>query len=299
MRIRILGSAAGGGLPQWNCYCRVCVAARRADGSAVPRLQSSIAIEGADGRWLLVNASPDLRAQLDLLPAPEHDGIRAMPLAGVLLTDAEIDHTAGLLLLRESTTRLQVLSTTAVRDALTDGYPILRMLESYSGVDWRELPIGEPVELADAKLDVEAFDVGGDAPLYLNDPAAEIGAVGLTVTDRTTGRILTYVPGLARLDDEIVARFETSDCVLVDGTFWEPDELVALGVGSRGAADMGHLPLSSPAGTLPWLGSLRARTILVHLNNTNPVLLEDSPERAQVVAAGVEVGYDGLEVDLA
>ena len=150
MRIRILGSAAGGGLPQWNCHCRVCTAARRTDGSATPRLQSSIAIEGSDGRWLLVNASPDLRAQLELLPAPVPDGIRALPVPGVLLTDAEIDHTAGLLLLRESTAPLQVFSTAVVRDALTDGYPILRMLESYSGVDWTELPVGVPVALADA-----------------------------------------------------------------------------------------------------------------------------------------------------
>lgn len=298
MRIRILGSAAGGGLPQWNCYCRVCNAARRADGSAIPRLQSSIAIEGSDGRWLLVNASPDLRAQLDLLPLPAPDGIRAMPVAGILLTDAEIDHTAGLLLLRESTTPLKVFSTAAVREALTEGYPVLRMLESYSGVDWTELPIGVPVALADAMLDVEAFEVGGDAPLYLADPTADVGAVGLTVTDRTSGRALTYVPGLARLDDEIVARFEASDCVLVDGTFWEPDELVELGIGARGASEMGHLPLATPAGTLSWLGSLRARTILVHMNNTNPVLLEDSPERAMVVAAGVEVGHDGLEIEL-
>lgn len=298
MRIRILGSAAGGGLPQWNCYCRVCTAARRADGSAIPRLQSSIAIEGSDGRWLLVNASPDLRAQLDLLPSPAPDGIRTTPVAGILLTDAEIDHTAGLLLLRESTTPLKVFSTAAVRQALTDGYPILRILESYSGVDWTELPVGAPVALADAMLAVEAFDVGGDAPLYVTDPAAEIGAVGLTVTDRTSGRALTYVPGLARLDDEIVARFEASDCVLVDGTFWGPDELVELGIGSRGAAEMGHLPLATPEGTLAWLGGLRARTVLVHINNTNPVLLEDSPERAMVVAAGVEVGHDGLEIEL-
>jgi pyrroloquinoline quinone biosynthesis protein B len=298
MKVRILGSAAGGGLPQWNCLCLVCRAARRADGSAIPRTQSSIAVSDGADRWLLVNASPDLRAQLTSLPLPEADGPRSTPVAGVLLTDAEIDHTAGLLLLRESGEELRVYSTAAVRSALSDGFPLLRMLGSYSGVAWTELKQDEPLQLPGSTLEVETFDVGGDAPLYVGENGAETSAVGLTFTDREGGQVLTYVPGLARLDEQILARFSASDCLLVDGTFWSADELVRLGIGRRRAEDMGHLPLAPPTGTLPTLGGLRTRTILVHINNTNPILLEGSPERATVEAAGVEVGYDGMEIEL-
>jgi pyrroloquinoline quinone biosynthesis protein B len=298
MQIRILGSAAGGGSPQWNCNCVVCVAARGPDPRAMPRTQSSIAIRGHDERWFLVNASPDLRAQLAYLPTPTGNGLRSTPVAGVLLTDAEIDHTAGLLLLREGTTTLPVYSTAAVRTALTEDYPILRMLESYCGVEWNELRPGSRADLAGSGVDVEVFDVGGDAPLYMAGDAVEPRAIGLTMTDTTNGKVLTYVPGLAALDDGIVARFQRSDCVLVDGTFWQDDELVQLGVSARRAADMGHLPLAPPSGTLPLLGSLRARTVLVHINNTNPILLDDSPERAAVDAAAVEIGFDGMVIDL-
>jgi pyrroloquinoline quinone biosynthesis protein B len=298
MQVRILGAAAGGGSPQWNCNCRVCLAARAPGTRVTPRTQSSIAVQGRDERWFLINASPDLRAQLAYLPRPVADGLRSMPVAGVLLTDAEIDHTAGLLLLREAATALPVYSTAAVRTALAEGYPILRMLESYCGVQWNELRPGSSFELAGSGLDVDVFDVGGDAPLYMGAEASEPGAIGLTITDAASGKVLTYVPGLAALDEAIVARFERSDCVLVDGTFWQDDELVQLGVSARRAADMGHLPLGPPSGTLPLLGSLRARTILVHINNTNPILLDDSPERAAVDAASVEVAFDGMEIDL-
>jgi pyrroloquinoline quinone biosynthesis protein B len=298
MQVRILGSAAGGGSPQWNCNCLVCTAARDSDDRTVPRTQSSIAVRGGDERWFLINASPDLRAQLSYLPRPVVDGPRSTPVAGVLLTDAEIDHAAGLLLLRESATALPIYTTAAVRTALMDGYPILRMLESYCGVHWHELHVDETLELAGAGLEVEAFDAGGDAPLYMGADAIEPGAIGLTITDTASGKVLTYVPGLAELGAPILARFERSDCVLVDGTFWQDDELVRLGVSARRAADMGHLPLGPPSGTLPLFGALAARTILVHINNTNPILLADSPERAAVEAASVEVGFDGMVIDL-
>jgi pyrroloquinoline quinone biosynthesis protein B len=299
MNVRILGSAAGGGLPQWNCLCPVCRAARAADGSAVPRTQSSIAVSAkGDGQWFLVNASPDLRAQLQTLPLPESGGPRSSPLAGVLLTDAEIDHTAGLLLLRESSVPLEVYSSSAVRDALSDGFPVLRILESYSGVGWTELVPGAPLELPGSTVEVEAFDVGGDAPLYLGPDADGVGAIGLTFTDRQSGTVLTYVPGLALLDEQIASRFAASDCVLVDGTFWEDDELIRLGVSTRRATQMGHAPISPPAGTLSSLSGLAARTILVHINNTNPILLSDSPERRAVEEVGIEIAYDGMEIEL-
>ena len=289
MRVRILGSAAGGGYPQWNCHCRVCDAARAGEG-AVPRTQSSLAIRGEDGPWFLVNASPDLRQQLEALGAPV-DGVRGPPVAGVLLTDAEIDHTAGLLLMRESAAPIRVYGAAGVERALRTGYPVLEMLERYCGAEWRTLEAGP---LDGSSLTVEPFATGGDAPRYFD---CELEASGLVFTDR--GGTLTYVPGLARLDDGVIARLAASDVVLVDGTFWHDDDLARLGISDRTARDMGHVPLAGPGGTLEVLAALeRPRKVLVHINNTNPILLEDSPERAEVVRAGVEVAYDGLVVEL-
>ena len=275
MRVRVLGSAAGGGFPQWNCHCDTCEAAR--DGvRARPRTQSSLAIRGDDGPWFLVNASPDLRQQLETLSPERVNGVRSSPIAGVLVTDAEIDHTAGLLLLRESRAPVRVFGDARVERALHDS--LLRMLERFCGVDWQPLAAGSEVPLAG--FTVERFDVG---------PAS-----GFTFRD---GAVVTYAPALASLDDDVIARFAASDLVLVDGTFWREDEIPRLGISDRSARDMGHVPLSG--GTLEMLAGLeRPRKVLVHINNTNPILLEDSHEREEVARAGVEVAYDGLEVVL-
>jgi len=272
LRVRVLGSAAGGGFPQWNCRCGTCEAAR-AGVRARPRTQSSLAIRSSQGPWWLVNASPDLRQQLETLDR-EGDAVRAAPIAGVLLTDAEIDHTAGLLLLRESTTPLRVFGAAGIEHVLRG--TLLKLLERFCGVEWTVLQPGRPTALDG--LVVEPFEVGE--------------ATGFVFRDDAT---VTYVPALARLDDAVLARFAASDLVLVDGTFWTADELPRLGFTQRTAHDMGHVPLSD---SLDTLAGLRARTVLVHINNTNPILLEDSPEREQVVRAGVEVAYDGLEVEL-
>jgi pyrroloquinoline quinone biosynthesis protein B len=266
---------------------------------ARPRTQSSLAIRGGDGPWFLVNASPDARQQLEALSDRNVDAVRAPPIAGVLLTDAEIDHTAGLLLLRESATPVHVYGEAGVERALRQGYPVLPMLERYSGAQWHTLEPGRAQPLDGSSLTVELFAVGGDAPRYLDGSGVELEASGFVFRDRVGGGVLTYVPGLARLDDDVTARFAASDLVLVDGTFWRNDELAELGITTRSARDMGHLPLSGPGGTLAALARLeRPRKALVHINNTNPILLEDSPERAAVVRAGVEVAYDGLEVEL-
>jgi pyrroloquinoline quinone biosynthesis protein B len=298
VRTRILGSAAGGGFPQWNCRCPTCEAAR-AGVRARPRTQSSLAVRGGEGPWFLVNASPDLRQQLEGLADHTRDGVRAAPIAGVLLTDAEIDHTAGLLLLRESAAPVRVYGEQGVERALRQGYPVLSMLERYCGLEWQTLQPEQARSLEGSSLTVEAFDVGGDAPRYLEGTGVELGASGLVFRDRAGRGVVTYVPGLARLDEDVLARFAASDLVLVDGTFWRDDELARLGISERSAGDMGHVPLSGPGGTLEALARLeRPRRALVHINNTNPILLEDSPERAAVVRAGVEVAYDGLEVEL-
>jgi pyrroloquinoline quinone biosynthesis protein B len=297
MRVRVLGSAAGGGFPQWNCHCETCEAAR-AGVRARPRTQSSLAIRGDDGPWFLVNASPDARQQLETLALPA-DGVRAAPIAGVLLTDAEIDHTAGLLLLRESGTPVRVFGSAGVERALRHAYPVLEMLERYCGAEWQTLEPGEMLALEGSTLAVESFEVGGDAPLYLGGSDIDLQASGFVLRDSASGGVVTYVPGLARLDDDVLSRFAASDLVLVDGTFWRDDELARLGISTRSARDMGHVALSGPGGTLEALTGLQGpRKVLVHINNTNPILFEDSPEREAVLRAGVEVAYDGLEVQL-
>src|SRR3954454_15097625 len=313
MRVRVLGSAAGGGFPQWNCHCVTCEAARAGE-RARPRTQSSLAIRSGDGPWFLDNASPDLRQQRESLQVLGAGGVRAAPIAGVLLTDAEIDHTAGLLLMRESGTPLRIYGEPGIRRALTDGYPVLAVLERYSGTDWVTLEPGRPQPLAGSSLVVEPFAAGGGAPRHLHGglggggPAfrggdapryldGELEASGLVFRDG--GSTVSYVPGLARLDDGVVARLAASDLVLVDGTFWHDDDLARLGISDRTARDMGHTPLAGPGGTLELLAGLeRPRAVLVQINNTNPILLEDSTERAEVVGAGAEVAYDGLEVEL-
>ena len=219
MRARVLGSAAGGGFPQWNCHCATCEAAR-AGSDARPRTQSSLAIRGADGPWFLANASPDLRQQLEALSAGAGNGVRAGPAAGVLLTDAEIDHTAGLLLLRESSTAIRVYGSAAVRRALADGYPVLPILGRYCGVDWRTLEPGRSVALDGSSLEVEAFPAGGDAPRYLADAEADVEACGLVFRDRATGGVLTYVPGLARLDEAVLERLRERARETAAGRGW-------------------------------------------------------------------------------
>jgi pyrroloquinoline quinone biosynthesis protein B len=298
VRVRILGSAAGGGFPQWNCHCETCEAARVGE-RARPRTQSSLAIRGGEGPWFLVNASPDARQQLEALPARELNGVRVPPVTGVLLTDAEIDHTAGLLLLREAQAPVRIFGAEGVEHALRSGFPVLEILERYCGAEWQTLEPERARQLEGSSLTVEPFETGGDAPRYLDGSDVELQASGFVFRDGGSGGVVTYVPGLARLDDGVLSRLATSDLVLVDGTFWRDDELARLGISTRSARDMGHLPLSGPDGTLAVLERLeRPRKVLVHINNTNPILLEDSPEREAVRGAGVEVAYDGLEIEL-
>ncbi len=217
----------------------------------------------------------------------------------MLLTDAEIDHTAGLLLLRESQTPVRVFGDRGVEHALRRGYPVLPILERYCGAEWQTLEPERATPLEGSTLTVEPFQAGGDAPRYLSGSDVEVQASGFVFRDRAGGGVVTYAPGLARLDGSVLARFATSDVVLVDGTFWRDDELARLGISARSARDMGHVPLSGLGGTLEALARLeRPSKVLVHINNTNPILLEDSPERQAVRGAGVEVAYDGLEIAL-
>ena len=302
MRLRILGSAAGGGFPQWNCNCSGCQAVRAGHSGVHSRTQSSLAVQATSGSWFLVNASPDVRQQLERLRESPPIAVRSSPIAGVLLTDAEIDHTAGLMILRESADSLPVYCTDTVRQALTEGWPLLRVLKEYCGVNWSALEPGSAFDLGGASgLAVEAFQLPAKPPKYARSEAAVAGdwVVGLTFRDRTSGGVVTYAPALAELSQSVLERLEASDCILVDGTCWQDDELLALGVSTRNARAMGHLPLSGDDGSLARLSQLSCtRKILIHINNTNPILQVGSVARQMVEATGIEVGYDGLTIEL-
>ncbi len=304
MQIRILGSAAGGGFPQWNCNCAGCQAARGSNTGVRQRTQSSLAVRGSSGNWFLVNASPDVRQQLERLREETPTSIRSSPIAGVLLSDAEIDHTAGLTILRESSKPLQIYGTDTVKRALTEGFSLLRVLKNYCGIEWSAIEPGSLINFGgqeESSLEVEAFSLIGTPPKYMRSQASSEGnwVVGFTFRDRASGRVATYAPALAELTPSIINRFETSDCILVDGTCWQNDELVKLGMSNRTALSMGHLPLWGENGSLNRLSQLSpSRKIFTHINNTNPILIEHSPERQIVEAAGMEVGYDGLTIEL-
>jgi pyrroloquinoline quinone biosynthesis protein B len=222
----------------------------------------------------------------------------------VLLTDAEIDHTTGLIILRESPEPLLVYSTNTVQQALTDGFPLLRVLKNYCGVVWSALEPNCSFTLGkneDAHLTVEAFPLGAKPPKYIRAASPPEGdwVVGLTFRDPISGGVLSYAPGIAEWSPPLLERLAASDCILVDGTCWQDDELVTTGIATRTARAMGHLPLAGVDGSLAYLSTLsRPRKILVHINNTNPILMAESDARQAVEAAGVEVGYDGLTIEL-
>ncbi|OWY64172.1 pyrroloquinoline quinone biosynthesis protein B [cyanobacterium TDX16] len=245
-----------------------------------------------------------MRQQLELLREGEPRSIRSSPISGIVLSDAEIDHTTGLILLRESAQPLQLYGTDTVRRALIEGFPLLSTLEGYCGVEWSLLEPGTPINLGQGEangLEVEAFPLVAKPPKYMRHKVVtdEAWVVGLTFRDSTSGKVVTYAPGLAELDEKVLNRFESSDCILVDGTCWQDEELVNLGIAQRTARQMGHLPLSGSQGSIQHLVQLqRPRKILVHINNTNPILIPDSQERQIVEAAGIEVGYDGLTIQL-
>ena len=304
LKIRILGSGAGGGFPQWNCNCDNCAGLRAGSLNAKPRTQSSIAITSNEIDWLLVNASPDIRQQILTFPklqpgrAKRDSGIR-----GVLLIDSQIDHATGLLMLREHDRPLDIYCSRMVQQDLTTGFPVLRMLEHYCGTNWHEIPInGTSFEVAAIDgLTFAAFSLTSKAPPYSphrEDPHPGDN-IGLLVQDRDSGRSLFYAPGLARIEPQLEPAMRAADVLLVDGTCWTDDEMSRRGVGTRGALAMGHLPQSGPGGMIAALQPYaRQRKVLIHINNTNPILVEDSPERGELTAAGIEVSHDGMEISV-
>jgi len=306
MRITVLGSAAGGGFPQWNCHCRNCAGVRDGSLRAVPRTQSSVAVSGRrDDAFVLVNASPDLRAQLAAYaPAKPRRGPRDTGIAAIVLVDAQLDHTLGLYLLRESSAPWPVYCTDRVYEDLTRGHPVLEVLEHYCGTERRRIALdGEAFEVPGADgVEWRALPVSSKPPPFSpNRRAPEPGDnIALVLRDAATGRSVLYAPGLAEIDSRIEAEMRSADCVLVDGTFFTDDEMIGVGVSSKRARDIGHLPQSGPGGMLEHLAALpgTTRKILIHINNTNPILDERSEERAVLERLGVEVAFDGMEIEL-
>ena len=295
MLLRVLGSAAGGGSPQWNCGCPVCTAVRA--GAGVPRTQSSVAVSADGHRWFLINASPDVRTQIEAFPALHPRDGRATPLEAVLLTDSELDHTLGLLLLREARA-LRLYATPAVHKTLSDGSGVLRTLEHYCPVEWRAVVPGTDLPLADG-LSCRAFDVPTTKRARFAAGTDHGRVVGYRLTDSRSGRALAYLPGVQALTPAVRAELAGCACLLIDGTCWRDDELIRLGLANKTSREMGHLPIDGPDGSLAQLSSLGvARTIFVHLNNTNPILLAGTPQRRAVEDSGIEVAVDGLELEV-
>lgn len=295
MWLRVLGSAAGGGFPQWNCGCPGCRAVRDGSRPARARTQSSVAVSADRRDWFLLNASPDIRGQIEAFPALRPAGGRETPLRAVLLTDAELDHTLGLLLLREAA-ELTVHATAAVYETLRGGTGVLATLERYCRVHWVPVLPGVDTPLGTG-LTYRAFDVPTTKRDRFGTGAATGRVVGYRLTDGATGRAAMYLPGVQRLTPEILEHLADCACLLVDGTCWDDDELIRLGLAAKTSAQMGHLPIGGPGGSLEQLSGLPAgRKIYIHINNTNPVLIEDSPERRAVSERGLEVAADGLEL---
>ncbi len=308
MLIKVLGSAAGGGLPQWNCNGRNSAGVRKGAPGLTPRTQASVAVSAGGAEWVLLNAAPDLRQQINGTPAlhPAPDGPpRNSPIKAVVLTNGDVDAVAGLLTLREAqpftvygTARvLGVLAENSIFDVL-DADLVKRVVMEFGrpfAVEGPSGPIG---------ITIEAFPVPGKIPLYLEDETAkgnfgsqEGDTAGLKVTDTATGRYFFYIPGCARLDDALRARLKGAPLLFFDGTLYANDEMIAQGLLDKTGERMGHINMSGSGGSVAELAPLGIRRkIFIHINNSNPVLRGGSSERAAVESAGWEVSYDGMEV---
>ena len=308
MKIIILGSAAGGGFPQWNCACRMCAAARAGTPGVLPRTQSSVAVSADGIHWFLLNASPDVGQQLAQTPALHPaGGVRHSPVAGVVLTNADVDHIAGLLSLRESQT-LSLYSTRRVHRVLAAN-PIFAVLNPEL-VARRPLELEQEAELVlpngrAAGLTITAVAVPGKVALWLEDATrADFGSVaedsiGLRVADRGGGSAFWYLPGCAAMPADLAARLDGADLLLFDGTTWSDDEMLRGGTGAKTGRRMGHMSMAGEDGSIAVLAGVNvARRIFIHINNTNPVLLPRSAERVAAAAAGWEIAWDGMEIDL-
>jgi pyrroloquinoline quinone biosynthesis protein B len=306
MWVRVLGAAAGGGFPQWNCGCGNCRGVREGTIKATPRTQDSIAVSADGERWFLLNASPEIRYQIEGF-APLHPRApRHSPIQAIVLGNGDLDHCLGIFSLREAYP-IVIYATDRVRRGLIESNVFYRTLERFPGqVTWRALKPGREEELIgrdgeSSGLWVEPVPAPGKLPVHLEgsrlpDPEDN---VGLRIRERATGRVLAYFSAIGRLSAPVQDALEGADCVFFDGTFWSSDELSGPGLMAKTAEDLAHQPIGGAGGSLQALAAMKAgRKIYIHINNTNPILREDSAERRAVEAAHCEVAYDGMEVRL-
>ncbi len=303
MRIRVLGSSAGGGFPQWNCNCLNCDGLRRGTINAKARTQSSIAVSANGSDWLLINASPDILTQIQANPELQPArATRDSGIAAVLLMDAQIDHVTGLLMLRERQSPLPLLATPEVLSDIAEGFPITRILSHYCGVapialraEGQFMPVPGLPEIA-----ISPVLLSSKPPPY--SPFRECPRpgdnMGILIENPASGQRAFYAPGLGEMTPALLDLMAQCAVVLVDGTFWTEDEMQRLGFSAKGARQIGHLPQSGPQGMIEQLDALpgSVRKILIHINNTNPILREDSDERAVLTAHGIEVAFDGMDI---
>lgn len=303
MKIRVLGSAAGGGFPQWNCNCPNCAGLRQGTLKATARTQSSIAVSTDERHWAVFNTSPDIRAQLEAFPAIQpKQGLRDTGIAAIVFMDSQIDHTTGLLMLREGCPH-EVYCTDCVYEDLTSGFPIISMLKAWNGgINRHRINTGEPFIIPAIKgLLITPIFLTSKAPPYSphrHNPQPGDN-IGVLLTDQTSGKSLFYAPGLGAIEPHLIPYMQQVDCLLVDGTFWQEDEMAITGVGTKLAREMGHLPQSGADGMIQALKQFpQARKILIHINNTNPILNEESWQRQELTAQQIEVAFDGMEIEL-
>lgn len=305
MIVHVLGSAAGGGFPQWNCACPNCFGVRTQSVQALPRTQESVAISHDGADWFIVNASPEIRAQIEAFPRLHPKNARHTPIAGIFLTNGDLDHCLGLLSLRESQP-ITVYATEKMWRGFTEGNCLYRTLNRFEGqVTWRRLTLNESRPLiskdgAPLGLTVCAMPVPGKLPIHLEDglPDAEDN-ICLRFSEQASGQSLVYMPAIAGAHARLPEQIDGATCLFLDGTFWSDDELIQQGLGTKRASDMAHWPVGGRAGSLEWLKHLAPmRRVLIHINNTNPLLREDSSERMAAQAAGVLIAHDGMELNL-
>lgn len=302
MRVRILGSAAGGGLPQWNCRCTNCDCVRAGSDEIDARTQSSVAVSADGEAWYLLNVSPDIRQQILKTPGlvPRGRGERLTAIVGCVLTDAEIDHTSGLFFLREGCS-FPILSTPVVHHWLAKHLPIEPVLSSFARRPWSDLLIGAKQELLlpsgqKSGLEVRAFELDPHVPRFVKEDlsSADGSVIGLEIIAKRTGKKLVYAPCVGSIRPSLIAATKDADTLLMDGTFWTDDEPIRFGFSENTARKMGHLPVDGDGGSLRWLAQIAInRRVYVHINNTNPMLNRSNPEYHLVRKSGVEVGADG------
>ena len=304
MHIHLLGTGAGGGFPQWNCNCHNCRRIRSGEIKSSRRTQSSIPVSGNETDWILFNASPDIRAQLESFPSMQPGrSVRDTGIAAIILCDAQIDHTTGLMTLREHNKPWDIYCTASVHEDLTTCYPLFNILGHFRGINWHEVLLDQKpftIPCADGLL-FTGVPLKSEAPPFSPRRHNTVPGVnmGFKIEDTNTGKNLFYAPGLGEIEDHVVHYMENADCVLVDGTVWTNTEMSNEGISDKLASEMGHLDQSSENGIMNMLKPMKKpRKILIHINNTNPILDEESPERAVLDKAGIEVSYDGMDIYL-